>query len=52
MKIRILLLRVLVASWAIPVSWIVFWPLFMLMSGVQHATKDVIDFNYSLWNGL
>ena len=51
MKLRIFLLRILIASWMIPVSWVIMWPLFALMSGVKEGTDGVIDFNRSLWNG-
>lgn len=52
MNARIVLLRVLLASWCIPMSWIVMWPLFYLLSGAKVATNDIIDFDRRLWNGL
>lgn len=52
MNVRILLLRILIASWMIPASWIVVWPLIALLVGTKVATKDVIDLDRTLWNGL
>ena len=52
MSIRILLLRVLIASWAIPTSWVFIFPLFYLMSGLENAVNDMIKFNRALWNGM
>lgn len=51
MTIRIILLRVLLASWGIPLSWLVLCPLFTLTSGWKIAVEDVANFNRFLWNG-
>lgn len=52
MKLRIFLLRLLIASWMIPVSWIFLWPLAVLMAGLKVGTDDVIFLNRSLWYGM
>jgi hypothetical protein len=48
---RILLLRVLIASWGIPLAWVVFFPLFYLLSGFDVAIKDMRWFMGELWSG-
>ena len=52
MNMRIILLRVLIASWMIPLSWVVMLPLFALLAGWEIGISDTIDFNYFLWNGM
>lgn len=52
MSPRILLLRLFVASWAIPVAWLVFFPLFYLVSGNARATAvELRGLCAELWNG-
>lgn len=52
MNIRILLLRLLIASWMIPFSWAFVFPLFALLGGVEIASGEVKKFNRALWNGV
>jgi len=57
--IRIILFRVLFASWMIPLSWVLF-PLVVLFSclylglslGWKSAVDDILELNKFLWNGL
>ena len=49
--IRIILLRVLLASWLIPLSWIICFPIGLLLFGGKEAIKITTDFNYVLWYG-
>jgi hypothetical protein len=51
MNIRILLLRLFLASWAIPLSWVVILPLCVLLGGWKTGVNDTIEFNHALWNG-
>lgn len=52
MTLRIVMLRILLAWWMIPASWIVVFPLFALLGGVDEAMLCVIDLNDALWNGI
>ena len=48
---RIILLRILIASWVIPFSWILMFPVFALLAGWRVGFNDVIEFNRYLWHG-
>ncbi len=49
---RILLLRLLVCSWAVPVTWLLMLPMFYLMSGNWDQELDaVMSLTRDLWNG-
>lgn len=52
MSARILFLRILISSWAIPASWLFLFPLFVLLGGWSATVKDIIGFNKFLWNGV
>jgi hypothetical protein len=49
---RIYLLRILIASWMIPFSWIIIFPISILFSGSKIAIGDIVEFNETLWNGF
>lgn len=50
--LRIIALRILIASWAVPLSWVVLFPTFCLMAGAKEAYADIIGFNKFIWNGI
>jgi hypothetical protein len=52
MNIRIILLRVLIASWMILFSWIIMFPICALLEGWEFGVNDMIEFNRDLWNGM
>jgi len=52
-KVRIFLIRVFISFWAIPLSYILFLPLFYLMSGdFKKEINHINDFVYALWSGF
>lgn len=51
--IRILLLRVLIAWWAIPLFWVIVLPLDYLTCGdFEKSVSKVIDVSKELWSGV
>lgn len=51
-NIRIFLLRVIIGTWMIPISWITLFPLLCLLGGVKEAIQDTIYFDSCVWNGM
>lgn len=51
-RIRITLLRILIASWMIPFAWLVLYPLAWLLVGDPTARDDTLLFCAALWNGV
>lgn len=44
--------RLLLASWAIPLSWIAIWPLGWMLVGSKESARDIKAFNKVLWDGM
>ena len=48
---RILLLRLLIGWWVIPVAWLLLWPLLYLIGGVEDATETLKYTTKLYWYG-
>jgi len=51
-NMRIILLRILIASWMIPFSWVLIFPIFVLLTGWDEGIDITIELNSDLWNGM
>lgn len=49
--IRIILLRLLIASWMIPATWTVVFVITYLLVGYSEAKNGCIELTNSFWNG-
>ena len=49
---RLLMLRLIICSWAIPLSYVVLLPMFYLMSGnIKSEFDNINEFTCDLWAG-
>lgn len=51
MKVSLLFLRIFIASWIIPLTWLVLFPVALVMVGCEEAVGCCEEFIDIAWNG-